>query len=59
MLRVGVLPFFGAPLLAIEPVCMGMGDDHCEWDIRPPEQHGNKAKPYIQALQQFWQPPTS
>jgi hypothetical protein len=51
--------FFGAPLLAIEPVCMGMGDDHCEWDTRPPEKHGNRAKPYIQALQQFWQTPTS
>ncbi len=42
--------FFGSPVIAIEPVCMGKGDDHCEWLIQPPEAWGDQAKPYIEAL---------
>ncbi|MCK5125440.1 MAG: XylR N-terminal domain-containing protein [candidate division Zixibacteria bacterium] len=46
--------FFGKPLLAIEPVCMGKGDDHCEWEIQPLSKWGEEAIPYITALDQFW-----
>jgi len=42
--------FFGKPLLAIEPVCMGKGDDHCEWKIQPPGSWGDEAKPFLKAL---------
>lgn len=42
--------FFGSPLLAIEPVCVGKGDSHCEWKIQPPEAWGEEAKPYLEAL---------
>lgn len=46
--------FFGKPLLAIEPVCVGMGHDHCEWKIQPPDQWGEEAKPYYEALKRFF-----
>lgn len=42
--------FFGKPLLAIEPVCVGKGDDHCEWKIMPTGEWGEEAKPYLDAL---------
>ncbi len=48
--------FFGSPLLAIEPCCVGMGDDHCEWLIQPPSKFGPEAAPYIEALKIFWDP---
>lgn len=31
--------FWGKPLLAIEPVCVGKGDPTCGWDIRPLDKH--------------------
>jgi len=46
--------FFGSPVLAIEPVCVGKGDDHCEWLIQPPKVWGKEAKPYIKALKSLW-----
>jgi len=46
--------FFGQPLVAIEPLCRGKGDDHCEWLIKPPSKWGKEAKPYIDALKGFW-----
>lgn len=42
--------FFGRPLLAMEPLCVGKGDTHCEWKIQPPEQWGPEAEPYLKAL---------
>ena len=45
--------FFGQKLIAIEPVCVGKGDDHCEWKIQPPSAWGKEAEPYIQALKGF------
>jgi hypothetical protein len=42
--------FFGRPLLAIEPVCVGKGDDHCEWKIQPPAVWGDVRTPYMDAL---------
>ena len=46
--------FFEKPLLAIEPVCRGKGDDHCEWEIKPVTEWGNQAQPYTKALEEFW-----
>ncbi|MDA8213055.1 MAG: XylR N-terminal domain-containing protein [Clostridia bacterium] len=45
--------FFGSKLIAVEPVCVGKGDDHCEWKIQPPSAWGDEARPYIEALKQF------
>lgn len=42
--------FYGSPVLAIEPVCMGKGDHHCEWLLQLPEKWGDVAKPYMEAL---------
>jgi len=47
--------FFGSPLLAIEPLCVGKGDDHCEWKIQPPEKWGAKGEKYAEALSDFWE----
>ncbi len=46
--------FFGSPLVAIEPVCRGMGQDHCEWEIQPPEVWGDAARVYLEAYQEFF-----
>jgi hypothetical protein len=43
--------FFGKPILAIEPVCVGKGDDHCEWLLKPIKDWGPEAEPYIEDLQ--------
>jgi hypothetical protein len=43
--------FFNKPILAIEPVCVGKGDDHCEWLAKPIKDWGPEAEPYIEALQ--------
>jgi len=45
--------FFGKPLIALEPVCMGKGDNHCEWKIQPPDAWGSEAEPYLNALKPF------
>jgi hypothetical protein len=45
--------FFGKKIIAIEPVCMGKGDDHCEWLLKPVADWDESAKPYIDALSQF------
>jgi hypothetical protein len=46
--------FFGSKVIAIEPVCKGKGDDHCEWLIQPPSAwDDNIAEPYINALKDF------
>lgn len=46
--------FFGKPLLALEPICMGKGDDHCEWLIQPVDVWGTEADVYRKALESFW-----
>lgn len=48
--------FFGSPLIAIEPSCVGKGDNHCAWIVQAPEKWGAVAKPYLAAYQQFYQP---
>jgi len=47
--------FFGKPLIAIEPECMGMGDDTCAWKIQPPDVWGEEANIYEAAYQEFWE----
>jgi hypothetical protein len=42
--------FFGSPVIAIEPVCMGKGDEHCGWLIQPPAAWGDAAQPYLDAF---------
>jgi len=46
--------FFGKPLVAIEPVCVGKGDANCGWEIKPPHKWGSEADEYINAYKQFW-----
>jgi hypothetical protein len=46
--------FFGSPVIAIEPVCVGKGDDHCEWKLQHLSAWGEEAKPYMEALRPFW-----
>jgi hypothetical protein len=46
--------FFGSPVIAIEPLCVGKGDAHCEWLIQPPAVWGDKAQPYLTAYQSFY-----
>lgn len=46
--------FFGENLLAIETKCMGMGDEHCEWLIKPLNAWDLRAIPYIDALKEQW-----
>jgi hypothetical protein len=45
--------FFGKRLLALEPVCVGKGDDHCEWKIQPESDWGKEAEPYLKAYKEF------
>lgn len=45
--------FWGSKIICIEPVCMGMGHDHCEWELKPLEEWDDRAKPYINAVKNF------
>jgi hypothetical protein len=45
--------FFGRRLVAIEPVCVGKGDDHCEWKVVPEAEWGEEAAPYVEAYKEF------
>lgn len=46
--------FWGKPLIAIEPICVGMGHSHCEWKIQSPENWGSEADIYVSAYKSFW-----
>jgi hypothetical protein len=46
--------FFGAPLIAIEPVCVAKGDARCEWKIQPPAAWGEAARPYLEVYAPFF-----
>jgi hypothetical protein len=46
--------FWGEPLLAIEPVCAGKGDDHCERLIKPIREWGPEAALYIDTLKDLF-----
>ena len=45
--------FWGSKIICIEPVCMGKGDDHCEWELKPAAEWGAKAKPFLDAIKEF------
>jgi hypothetical protein len=42
--------FFGSPLLAIEPCCVGKGDADCGWLIQPPKAFGKEAELVLAAI---------
>ena len=42
--------WFGEPVLELEDQCVGMGDDTCEWVIKPVDEWGERADPYREAL---------
>lgn len=46
--------FWGSPLVAIEPVCVGMGHSHCEWKIQTPKAWGSEADFYTNVYKAFW-----
>ncbi|HEU4729193.1 MAG TPA: XylR N-terminal domain-containing protein [Kofleriaceae bacterium] len=43
--------FMGAPLVAIETMCVGKGDPHCAFEIKRPEEWGTEADPWKTALE--------
>ncbi len=43
--------FFGAPVLTVETKCVAMGDDHCEFEIRPSDEWDERAEPFKAALE--------
>jgi len=45
--------FFGDKCIAIEPVCVGKGDDHCEWLIKSEKEWGPEADLYKKMLKDF------
>lgn len=45
--------FFGKKLIAVEPACIGKGDETCEFEIKPEADWGDEAQPYIEALKNF------
>jgi len=45
--------FFGKPTLCLEPVCVGKGDNHCEWKIQNLDAWGPEADDYKDAIQEF------
>ena len=47
--------FFGRPVLAMEPVCRAKGDPNCGWLIQPPDKFGPEARPFVEALKDFWE----
>jgi predicted hydrocarbon binding protein len=47
--------FMGEPVLELESRCVGMGDDVCEWVIKPIDEWGEEADPYLDALSEFFE----
>jgi hypothetical protein len=45
--------FFGKLIIGIEPICVGMGDPHCEWLLKPLAEWGEEVKPYYEAYKVF------
>jgi len=42
--------FAGIPVLALETQCCAMGHDVCKWEVKPIDEWGEEADPYIFAL---------
>ncbi|MFZ5942225.1 MAG: XylR N-terminal domain-containing protein [Bacteroidota bacterium] len=45
--------FTGTKCIAMEPVCMGKGDEHCEWLIKTEKEWGAEADVYREILKDF------
>jgi len=46
--------FAEIPVLAMESKCAGMGHDDCEWMVKPIDEWGEEAAPYIRAIMDFF-----
>ncbi|MDQ2052536.1 XylR N-terminal domain-containing protein [Natronolimnohabitans sp. A-GB9] len=46
--------FIERPVLGLETQCLGMGDDVCKWEIKPINEWGPEADPYINALEDLF-----
>lgn len=46
--------FMETPVLELERQCVGMGDDVCEWEIKPLDEWDERADPYVAALEDFY-----
>jgi hypothetical protein len=48
--------FFGKPILAIEPLCIGKGDPVCEWFLQPVDKWvGNEeAAPFVKIVNELY-----
>ncbi len=44
----------GEPVLELESRCVARGDDVCEWVIKPIDEWGEEAAPYLDALEEFF-----
>lgn len=47
--------FMETPVLELEERCVGMGDDVCEWVIKPLDEWDERADPYVKALQDLYE----
>lgn len=47
--------FFGRLAIAIEPECMGMGDENCAWKIQTPQMWGKEADEYLKVYSKIYQ----
>jgi len=45
--------FLGKIIIAKEPVCMGKGDEHCEWDLRTAKEWGNAANEELAIIKEL------
>lgn len=46
--------FMNKPMLAIEPMCLGKGDKHCRWEIKPVDEWGEERISYVKALKDLF-----
>lgn len=46
--------FIEIPVLGLETQCAGMGEDVCKWEIKPINEWGPEADPYINALEDLF-----
>lgn len=46
--------FFGSPVVALEPKCVGKGDDQCEWLLKSAAEWGPEAKPHLEAYRELF-----
>lgn len=46
--------FASTPVFALESKCVGMGDDVCKWEVKPIDEWGPEADPFIFALEDIF-----